>query len=505
MTSKTKNEIRIVHHTPLVDRPVQMSIFPSWDRPLRPDEYQSLEFFHLQTTLSFGTKAGAFLLRSAYHDPSIRLAAMALGSLHRVFLCEQTRYPDVRLQGTQLALRQYNTAIRQGLTQISGGVVNDTVDGILTMCILFYCFESLQGHFRVALRHITSGLRIMKQQEVRSRAMQKKITLPADVLRSIFSYLESQMLELDDELTSVDQLHPAALKPSDLPPVESSQGALTLDSLSDNFRLLYNKLLRLINRSAPGGHADLTEDAEPLVSDYVESQSQIHDWSAALDEYLEHQPLQAMDLGSRRLATTLTMWNTLVHVVLRMELPLVDTAWDRFTPELARVVLLAEEVVNLSLKTQEMRKRSPSQTAAASHATWATPLSKLASNQHVLLTHDMLPPSTFSVSQGILPPLWIVATACRDSRTRYRAIDVMMRSRRREGLWDSALFAEIASKIARVEERSAGIPEEVPYEPADVPICARIATIASSFGDGRMVHMRYFGSDSELLEETLTV
>ncbi|KAH8422276.1 uncharacterized protein LDX57_000034 [Aspergillus melleus] len=495
----------------MVDRPVQMSVFPSWDQPLRADEYQSLEFFHRQTTSCFGVKAGAFLLRSAYHDSSVRVAAMALGSLHRMFLFEQTRYPDVRMQGTQLALRQYNTAIRHGLAQMSKGTTNGSVDVILTMCILFYCFESLQGHFRVALRHVTSGLRIMKQQEAQSQAMQRKLNLPADVIRSLFIYLESQMLELDDELTVSDQLHPSALKPSGLPLIDSSHGAYTLEELDENFGLVYNRLLRLISKSTPAADADiakvgeLTEISESDIVEYAGAQSEMHGWSAALNKYLEYHPLEAMDSTSRRLATNLKMWNTLVSVVLQMELPLVETSWDRFTPELAMVVDLAEEVMNMLVESPETRKICPSPTADASFASLSPPESTLSPYQHILHTQDLPPPCTFSVSQGILPPLWIVATACRDSKTRYRAIDLMRRSRRREGLWDSFLFAELASKVARIEERSAMVPEGVTYEPADLPVRARITTIANSFGDGRQAQVRYLGSNSELLEETLTV
>ncbi|KAI9040334.1 uncharacterized protein KD926_008291 [Aspergillus affinis] len=496
----------------MVDRPVQMSFFPSWDRPLHADEYQSLEFFHLQTSSCFGAKAGAFLLRSAYHDPSIRVAAMALGSLHREFLFERTRYPDVRMQGTQLALRQYNTAIRQGLAQMSKGVENGSVDVVLTMCILFYCFESLQGHFRVALRHVTSGLRIMKQQEVQCQTLQKKTNLPADAIRSLFAYLESQMLELDDEFNASEKLHPSALKPSGLPPIDSSHGAYTLEELDENFRLVYNRLLRLLTKSTPAAHADivkdgeLTEIPEVVIADYAEARTEMYAWSAALSEYLECHPIEAMDSASRQFANKHKMWNAMVHIVLQMELPLVETGWDRFTPELAAVVDLAEEVMNILLEMPEMRKRSPSPTAAASVASSSPPPgSTLPSYQHILHTQDLPSPCTFSMSQGILPPLWIVATACRDSRTRYRAIDLMRRSQRREGLWDSFLFAELASKVARIEERSAMIPEGVPYEPADLPVRARITTIANTFGDGRQVQVRYLGNNYELLEETLTV
>lgn len=249
----------------------------------------------------------------------------------------------------------------------------------------------------------------------------------------------------------------------------------------------------------------MTELPESIIADYVASQGEIQGWSAALDNYLEHHPLEAMDPTSRRLATNLKMWNALVHVVLQMELPLVETGWDRFTLELAKVVSLAEEVINMSLTTPEVITKSASPNAAASFLPSSKKSQPMpASPRHVLLTHDMPSACTFSVSQGILPPLWIVATACRDSRTRYRAMDLMLYSRRREGLWDSVLFAELASKVAKIEERLAGIPEGMPYEPADLPVRARITTISSSFGDGRMVQVRYLGSDSELLEETLT-
>ncbi|KAK9426974.1 hypothetical protein V1505DRAFT_381727 [Lipomyces doorenjongii] len=213
--NKTKY-IRIIQHTPQVTQGIRMWMLPSFDRLFTETEYSSLEFFHLQTVSCFGTKAGDFLFRAAYHDPNIMLAAMALGSLHRIFLLEG--YDQSRQQKTQFALRQYNSAIRKALNLFSR-IAEGSTDVLLSMCNLLFCFESLQGHFKMAVQHVVSGLRILKQQESRCHAEGKDALMPSNIVRIMFNTIESQILEIDWGLSIPVEVQLTLLSPSRLPSV----------------------------------------------------------------------------------------------------------------------------------------------------------------------------------------------------------------------------------------------------------------------------------------------
>jgi hypothetical protein len=77
------------------------------------------------------------VLRATHHEPSIRHAIVALGSLHEKF--EESRgstLPD----GDNFSLQQYNKAISSLLKPFSSGG-QQTMDVCLTASILFACFE----------------------------------------------------------------------------------------------------------------------------------------------------------------------------------------------------------------------------------------------------------------------------------------------------------------------------------------------------------------------------
>ncbi|KUJ20340.1 uncharacterized protein LY89DRAFT_730388 [Mollisia scopiformis] len=62
----------------------------------------------------------------------------------------------------------------------------------------------------------------------------------------------------------------------------------------------------------------------------------------------------------------------------------------------------------------------------------------------------------FSFDTGIIPPLHVVATKCRDPIVRREAIEILFSSPRQEGMWDGVLTARIGRWIAQCEEE--GLP-----------------------------------------------
>jgi hypothetical protein len=81
---------------------------------------------------------------------------------------------------------------------------------------------------------------------------------------------------------------------------------------------------------------------------------------------------------------------------------------------------------------------------------------------------------SFTLSPGVLRPLFLVGIKCRDVYLRREAIEMLAAKPRREGLYDSALCVKCAQWVEALEDRYrvAGI----------VPSWARVGAIAVNFG-----------------------
>jgi hypothetical protein len=97
----------------------------------------------------------------------------------------------------------------------------------------------------------------------------------------------------------------------------------------------------------------------------------------------------------------------------------------------------------------------------------------------------------FSLSLGVVTPLYICATRCRESSVRHHSIGLMSYCQRREGLWDSDLAARIAKRIVTIEEEAAQIPPESAYTPANIGLSCRVTSLSPAFEHSGQVKIRY--------------
>ena len=75
-------------------------------------------------------------------------------------------------------------------------------------------------------------------------------------------------------------------------------------------------------------------------------------------------------------------------------------------------------------------------------------------------------PVTIRSSLGLITPLFLVATKCRNSKVRYRALELLHGSRRRERLWNSCVAYMLARTVVDVEE---GISRTISDVPQGLP------------------------------------
>lgn len=174
-------------------------------------------------------------------------------------------------------------------------------------------------------------------------------------------------------------------------------------------------------------------------------------------------------------------------------------AWDTKTEMFREVVRFAEIVVN------DQPRGYHSDSSRTKMASTQVSGPRLPSNQHDDPMHwddatvsqsEVVYCQTvsswkpvFSIDLGIITPLYIVVSRCRDPAIRRRGLQLLASCNRREGIWDSTLTARVAERIIAIEEEGA-ISHPVLYA-SQIPEHARIRDLGTKFGIDRQGLIRY--------------
>ncbi|GAB7325652.1 hypothetical protein MBLNU13_g09630t1 [Cladosporium sp. NU13] len=284
---------------------------------------------------------------------------------------------------------------------------SNSVDTALLVCILFVCVECLRGDYEPALNHFKGGMSIALAaagtQGPNSRGHQT--TAIREKLLPFFN-----RLELLGQVYGTQPTYEYGLEPSEALP----QTFHSIVEARDSIVHLMNLSIRLIHSTRTSRYSNgITPTDRRYHSQLITS---LHAWKATLDHHLLTAP------PSTRLteaATILQIQQLATLTWLNRSLVPQECAADADIPLYERAVSLAETL--------------PS-TAADSAQTF----------QHQ--------PSTFLFDMETVSPLYLIAIKCRHPAIRRRAIAVLRRRVRREGLWDSGKAAAIAERIVEIEE-----------------------------------------------------
>ncbi|KAJ5123150.1 hypothetical protein N7448_009247 [Penicillium atrosanguineum] len=467
-------------------------------------EYRSLEFFQLHTTQCFGADIGSFLLRAAYHEPIIRTIAVAIGSLHRSFVFEQ-RGLLTKSEDTHFTLLHYTKAIRQ-LVAVHPQISPQTNDTFLIACILFFCFECLQGHYRSAFRHATSGLKIISQQRSLPSDTALRMYMPPETITLLFSILENQILEIEgDELLSLED-RPRLLSTFSDPIINLLQPSSTVDDILRSFQILYNRFVRfesvceMLVEQLENQPFEFLAQVRHIQMEYVRIRNDMQSWMDIFEKWLR----ESCTIENDARVITMKVWRLVMCLFLDLEWPPSELTWDKYTETFIAINSLVADMLGVPSYSLTSCNSSPgpqtpdgSASAVGGETASFLPLRPKPSK-------TIAP--TFSLSLGVVTPLYLCATRCRDSATRHYAIDLMAYSQRREGLWDAELAGRIAKRIVTIEETGARIAPGTEYGPEEIKLSARVRSLSPSFGEGRVAKIRYnrVSGDTGLVEEVFT-
>ena len=540
-------------------------------------ELRAIEYFQTRTASEL---AGHFnpefwsryLLRTAQCEPAIRHAVVALGAIHEHF--EGGSDPHATVAGSY-GMQHYGMAIRHVL-DASKSNAPQSIDLALVSCILFTCFESLQGHYKSALTHTHSGLRVLREREVNGD-VRMSTGIPSILLKSLYTRLETQTMEIGDVAFDIDSEIDTQLY--SIPPAFS-----TLDEAQCSVEQLRNRLCKIFEAANV-----IAEDRPDLGMDTVNflkaSHGQLvkdyHAWCAAFEAYL------ALEFSSnvktdRFLRTqpkpgvlVLQIWRIVGKIMLHPDFMSGEMMFDQFIDDAKAIVDLAESFINQTSTPAKpdtrqtavrVRKVKPSNRQAeaisapdseinteASQDNWRTvpygfrerhpsvaPV-RCEDNGTIFSSSDTMswgppaassksggsaadrshmreiipiiapePPTilkpTFSLSVGIITPLYVCVTRCRDPIIRRRALRLLHKCNRKEGVWDSRLSARVAQRIVEIEEAGAipadDEPGDVPFlvtSAVQIPESSRVRELEAIFLPGRQGKIRYRKSSGKFL------
>lgn len=381
-----------------------------WRRGWR--ERQSLNFF---ATFSAPQLAGFFesgfwsrCIQYSYTEPVILHAVSAIGSLHESIL--QGAFLDERrkAQAVEFALTQCNRSIGYltGSTPAqspsngsnkSGGLPVSKL--ALIACVLFTCFEALQGHCDSAVKHALQGKALMEAHYKEStpdgpKSMEEDIEL----VRTLVERLEVQATALVGK-----DARPVTDKTSSVPPLPVIDRIHNLDHAHATLHTAMNSNMRYTQRvhpDAPADHHAITHAKKALRYGPWYAQ-----WEAAFSVYLAQN--QATLTNADRKRAMVLKANQIVGTMLATaDLRAGPAAYDRFEDEFRAIVSLSREVL----------------------ADFSCP-------PLPTLTPGSGGSPYFSCSLWVTDPLWMAISRCRDSTIRQEAFALLRQNPRQEGIW----------------------------------------------------------------------
>lgn len=409
------------------------------------------------------------VLQECHSEASIRHAVVALGALYKTLEKSSESPPsspnpsgepvDSALGHWQVAVKSYSSACT-ALMSVSGS--DSTANRTRLMAsVLLACFDSFIGDHKQAIVQIQNGLRLLAQLRAQKRrAFLSRSDEPVeDEIIQMFTRLAIQAKSYDMAFhfprPYVVQLIQPSVDPSSPTSEESSPASLHQEPLPDKFSTLYEARLawdshcertlrftETLFSTASGPMGVLPRSLQQFGQGF---RSHIEAWSEAFGPILCSRAAPGVSSQEKAAIAVLKMTQVMGQILFSMTFSDSEGHFDHFNAQFREIVDLGREVVG-DEERRAAEKRCPDPHTCRHHK--AQDADIFGGHEY---TASHIKPS-FSADLGIVPPLYVVATKCRNPLIRRQAIQLLRSSSRREGMWDSELTARIGSWIMDIEE-----------------------------------------------------
>ena len=387
----------------------------SFDLPGSHKERRFMSYFHAQSVPDLsGCFNSSFwnrlVLQVGRREPAIHHALVALSAAHENFKLKQIpEEAEARQSNNRFSIQQYNTAIKHLSRQLSSGKGASGSEIALICCVVFICFESLQGNLELALAHLESGLCILRnwRKETSSLSYRCSEMIGRDIIINIFLRLEIQASGFLKTRKPQLEMLTAGVDSKVKPPI--SANFHNIEEAKDSQEKLTVWLFRYLALNAKYKSVPPAERPAAVTLEHIELETQFQLFSVGV-EGLMKKPLSPLDF---RAAMVLK---------IRYEVTL---------------VMLAKTSPALPVPNREPRD-------VTSH--YRALISMSESLIRDPRTKKITSAPAFSFDANVVAPLYFTAMNCPDPAMCQEALNLLKISPRREGLFDAATVAQIAEK-----------------------------------------------------------
>jgi hypothetical protein len=341
-----------------------------------------------------------------------------------------------------LAMQQYNKSIQRIIPHMSMESAFD-LQCTLVCCLLFVAFEGITGRYAESIRHIRAGTKLLSSPLLINSAKEQKMTRK---LTEVFANLgvEASMFMEDTIIPDIHSGCLDVLQSGDI----SDQPFQDLDEAASYLRRLDVETVDIIAQTPyscsmnDDGQIDMfTLDGpqkEELERKWAEMDAKFEVWNSRFELTKKHiATWEYQDLASPQL-TYLNMQQTF----WRMGMSCGPEDLSEPTPDTAEAFLNAAEIF-------AQRLIIPGQ-------------------------------PSFSLDGDLVSGLSVVVWSCTEGPHRDRALDLLRRLNRREGIWDSKEIVQMHEAALAMDDPKLWYNMEIP---GGVPgFVAELAKISPRFG-----------------------
>ena len=437
---------------------------PSANIPLQSVEVPYFDLFRARTASEL---SGYFntvfwtqrVLQECHFEPAIRHAAVALGALYKAL--EQvvvSSRADMAMphRHWQVAVRQYSEACK--VMMLLDDQSQHSNRTRLMASVLLSSFDAFIGDHKQAIVQIRSGLGLLDRLRVEQArsgspepveeefiAIFTRLFIQAKSYDMAFHFPEPYVIRLDSTDASVpgpERLFMSSSAVSlDVPFSTLQEARLAYDHLLEKSLGLIERMHLIQKQPYPLFPASWHQHG-------LGFQDELRRWTQAFQPLFEARlsPSNNLSPHERSGIAALQMLQLNSAILFRSLFNTAESQFDAFLPQFQEIVDLGYEIVpgNERLAAAER----------CSHPEESCPHRPRNGPGNItdggLVAHHIRP--SFSSDLGIVAPLFVVITKCREPHTRRRAIRLLRSSARREGMWDSELAARIGQWIMDLEE-----------------------------------------------------
>lgn len=430
--SSPKEEPGAVRHEALVN-PTKGPILHSVNASVV--ELRGLEYFCVKLAPSMGMYFDAdfwnqSVVQASVAEPAVRHAIVALGVLAKQRELLDTAAEESRqarpctdhamatigtgadttntVSDDILALRNYNRSIGQLARYMAS--TSQLTETTLLACVLFVCIEFIRGDESAARRHFQGGLAIIMDRISSYRLPGGTMVTCYDNCKAILPIFNR--LEMLSMLFGNDPAWPYPVPLLDTVPA-------MFDSLTharDSIVHLMNLSLRYIRRVFEIKYSPSTTPAWAV----EEQQALLLHLSFWHQCFIAYRSARASELSAadRYASNVLEISRIVAKIWVSTALSPFECTNDDYMSDFETAVTLAEELQVIAGMHDRLNRYS----------------------------------TTFTLDVEMIGPIHWISLKCRDPVLRRRAVAVLRTTRRREGVWDSLLYAALAERVIEIEE-----------------------------------------------------